>query len=102
MFDPKVNIDRGQQISEEDSKKRYQEEQKQRALERTIRETRREIAGFNGSGLDTEAIKEQKRKLRMKLQEQSDYYMEYCKSKNLKPRNFSLQIGHVSKDTYIE
>lgn len=101
MFDPKVNIDRGQHISEEDSKKIYQEEQKQRALERAIRETRREIAGFNGSGLDTEAIKEQKRKLRMKLQEQSDHYMEYCKSKNLKPRNFSLQIGHVTKDTYI-
>ena len=91
-FYPKINIDRGQQIDPEENKKRYELTQKQRAMERSIRATKREIAGFDGSGLSLDEIKERKRKLRMKLKEQSDKYMDFCKDNGLKPRNFSLKI----------
>lgn len=91
-FYPGINIDRGQQIDPEENKKRYELTRKQRAMERAIRATKREIAGFDGSGLSLDEIKERKRKLRMKLKEQSDKYMDFCKDNGLKPRNFSLKI----------
>lgn len=89
-WNPILNIDKGQQISEEDSKKRYELEQKQRAMERRMREINKELQAQKMN--DTEEGKKRVKALRSRLKDASDKYMEFCKTNGLKPRNYALKI----------
>lgn len=89
-WNPKLNIDRGQTISEEESKERYDLEQKQRAIERRMRDIKREIEAQKQN--DTDEGIERLKVLRSRLKDVSDKYMDFCKTNGLKPRNYALKI----------
>lgn len=90
-FYPGINIDRGSQIDKAKNEERYKLDQKQRAMERAIRETKREYSAFKGVKSDDEEFKKEKKRLRDKLQKQSDRYLDFCQKNGLKPRNMSLR-----------
>ena len=93
MFDPKVNIDRGQEIDPVQNEKMYKLTQQQRALERKIRKIKRQIEALKATDyLDEDAFKEEKKKLNRKLKQASDDYMSFCRINKLKPRNMSLKV----------
>ncbi len=88
-FYPGIQTDDQSHIDKTQNAKRYNAEQKQRAMERAIRKTKRILAGYEQ---DKEYFAEEIRQTKKKLNRQMDAYMDYCKANGLKPRNISLKI----------
>lgn len=88
-FNPDLRTDDNDSIDYEENERRYRLTQRQRALERRIRELRREHEALK-AGTDEEAKKARKA-VKKKLEKKSDEYMDFCKDNDLKPRNWSLQ-----------
>ena len=83
-FYPNIQPDPEPTIDKEANAKRYSEQQRQRALERDIRKTKREIAALEGSGLthipDVQGqLEDAKAKLKVQIQK----YYDYCKAHRL-------------------
>lgn len=77
----------------EENAKRYALDQKQRAMERAIRKTKREYLMLKDNKQDTDAWASAFKASKDRLQAQSDKYMQFCKDNGLKPRNMSLQVA---------
>lgn len=86
-FTPGVNIipDRP---DEEENEKRFKLDQKQRAMERYIRQTKRLLAGAKGIG-DKDLTKQYKQK----LENEMEAYMSFCQQNGLKPRMSALRTA---------
>lgn len=72
----------------EENLKQYEMEQRQRTLERRIRDTKRKLMGYQESG--DEKAYERKAAL---LQQQNAAYNQYCKENNLKKRADRISIA---------
>ena len=88
-----------EQYDSEENRKRYQEEQRQRALERRIRKTKREVMGLK-EAVDKCADERAKFELDMAyqrqsalLQKQNDAYLEYCGKHDLRPLQDRLRVA---------
>lgn len=87
------------QYDTEENRQEYEKEQRQRAMERKIRKTKREVMGYREAmedakdeGLRDELEKGyQKRALR--LQQQNAAYNEYCKDNGLKKQSDRISIA---------
>lgn len=88
-FYPEIQIAEEDRPDLEENERRYNQEQRLRAMERAIRQTKREIEAFS---VDKDKFAEELTKARKKLNKQSDAYMDFCKATGLKPRNMSLKI----------
>lgn len=81
---PNIQLEPEPQIDYEDSRKRYKEQQGQRALERDIRQTKREIAALEGSGLThIPDVQGQLEDAKARLNVQVAKYYSYCKEHHL-------------------
>lgn len=96
LFYPGISINNQIQYDSEENKKRYQQEQKQRAMERGIRLIKRELNVLDGSGLDSAEAKMRKCELKELLQTKDVEYKSYCQKNGLKPLNYRLQVAKVS------
>lgn len=96
LFYPGISINNQIQYDSEENKRRYQQEQKQRTMERGIRLIKRELNGLDSSGLDTEEAKMRKRELKEMLQVKDTEYKIYCQKNGLKPLNYRLQIAKIN------
>lgn len=72
----------------EENLKQYEMEQRQRTLERRIRDTKRKLMGYQASG--DEKAYERKAAL---LQQQNAAYNQYCKENDLKKRSDRISIA---------
>ena len=88
-----------EQYDSEENKKQYEKEQYQRALERRIRKTKREVMGLK-AGVDS--IKDDKAKFAADmdyqrkaalLAKQNAAYRDYCERNNLRPLSDRIQIA---------
>ena len=78
-FYPNIQPDPEPTIDKEANKKRYNEQQHQRALERDIRKTKREIAALEGSGLThIPDVQAQLEDAKLRLKAQTEKYYTYC------------------------
>lgn len=83
----------------EESKKMYEKQQRQRTLERRIRDTKREVMGLK-EAVDKENHKPTKFELDLQyqkksvlLQKQNKAYSDFCERNNLRPLSDRLQIA---------
>lgn len=76
----------------EENEKIYRLEQRARAMERAIRKTKRELAGFKASGRNDDEFRQEKKRIRDLLYKQSEVYMKFCKDNKITPRNMSLKV----------
>jgi hypothetical protein len=88
-----------EQYDSEENRKRYQEEQRQRALERRVRKTKREVMGLK-EAVDKCTDERAKFELDMAyqrqsalLQKQNDAYLEYCGKHELRPLQDRLRVA---------
>lgn len=88
-----------EQYDSEENLEQYKKEQRQRTLERRIRETKREVMGWkeavDNSKTDTEKFAnnlEYQRKAVL-LAKQNKAYNEYCEQNNLRPLSDRIQIA---------
>lgn len=90
-FQPGINIDRGQNVNYEENEKRYKLTQKQRAMERKIRETDRMIAALKAMGdkADPEKLSELVQ-LRKELGRQ---YADFTRENKLPSENWRFAIA---------
>lgn len=72
-FIPGVSIVRGQPQSEEENAKTYEQSQQQRAMERKLREQKRDLMMLKAQGAPDEAIKAQRAKCRATSAEIEDF-----------------------------
>ena len=86
-FVPGVNFQRYFPYPEEENAERYKQFQRQRAMERDIRATKRECMMFNETG-DKEAFD----KASVRLKAQKKKYSDYCKDTGLKQHNDRTQV----------
>lgn len=87
------------QYDTEENRKEYEKEQRQRAMERKIRKTKREVMGYREAmedaedeGLRGELEKEYQRRA-LRLQQQNAAYNEYCKENGLKKQSDRISIA---------
>jgi len=83
MWFPDVNIDNEPPLDDEESKKRYDAEQKQRAMERAMRKTRRRIKALQAIKPQTDEAKAKIKELKQLLKEQGEAYKAFCDENNL-------------------
>jgi hypothetical protein len=93
-FVPGVNIQRNFPQDEEENDEQYQKMQGQRAIEREVRKSKRELAMFDMLG-DKEAFQEASVKLKAKEKKLSLY----CKENNLPRRRNREQVDGFGKST---
>lgn len=100
LFYPGVTVNNNKPIGEAVNKSRYQEEQKQRAMEREIRKTKRTLHALKEADSVNEEpnaeLQKQISEATDRLRKQSDAYMDYCKDTGLKPINWRLQIAKIN------
>lgn len=81
----------GHKITDSENLKRYEDSQKQRAMERGIRKTKRQLIVKQeelawASGADREKRQQEYDKLAYRLQEQNRAYNQYCEEHGLQPQ----------------
>lgn len=88
-----------EQYDSEENLKQYEKEQRQRVLERRIRDTKRQVLGLK-EAVDACESKTLKKELDMDYQrkaallaKQNKAYREYCEQNNLKPLSDRIQIA---------
>ena len=92
QFYPGIQLDDDSRPDLSENEDVYKNTQKQRKMEVAIRKTKRELEGLKASGMYTEELKAEKRRLRQKLSAQTEKYMSFCQENNLKPRNMALKV----------
>lgn len=70
----------------------YQATQKQRAMERNIRATKREIEAQKALGVETPEQKENMQQLRAKLRQQTAEYNQFSRDVNIRPKQNRLSV----------
>nr|DAK67733.1 MAG TPA: minor capsid protein [Caudoviricetes sp.] len=91
-------------IDTEENRKQYEKEQRQRALERRVRKTKREVMGLqeavekckdDAAKFELQQVLDRKSHL---LQRQNKAYSDFCKENDLRPINERLQIAKWSRE----
>lgn len=91
-------------IDTEENRKQYEKEQRQRALERRVRKTKREVMGLQEA---VEKCKDDAAKFELQqaldrksylLSRQNKAYSDFCKQNDLRPLNERLQIAKWSRE----
>lgn len=102
-FDPfweGVSINTWKPIDPEENKQRYELEQKQRAMERKIRNIKRQKNAFdNAESTDEQvqkAIKDKRREINKLLKQQREEYRKFCRDNRLSTDTYRLQIAKVN------
>ena len=102
-FYPGVNINTYKTIATEKNRQRYELEQKQRAMERSIRETKRRQEAFTHADAKDEAlakeIAEKRKQIKERLKKQISEYYDFCKTNRLSRENYRL---YVAKEYGVE
>lgn len=86
-------------ISSEENRKKYEEQQKARAMERRIRKTKRQVVGYQTAyeGLPDGPEKDAAQKTYDKkcdlLRRQNEAYTEYCRTHDMRPLSERLEIA---------
>ena len=91
-FYPGHNENNNEPIDPAENKKAYELSQKQRAMERRIRELKREVEALKGSGNQSEECKEALKAVRAKLSAKAAQYDEFCRINHLSRANWRLKI----------
>lgn len=89
---PDVQTDDDSRPDLDENRKRYELDQKQRAMERAIRKTKKRLNALSTIDRTEEEFLTEKKKTKDLLKQQSDKYMDFCKKNGLKPRNMSLKV----------
>ncbi|MBE5877692.1 MAG: hypothetical protein E7290_12490, partial [Lachnospiraceae bacterium] len=94
-FYPDININTNQGVDKQENEERYRNEQKQRAMERNIRDLkRRELALKHAEGqTDNEEIFRRRTELEEKIDEKREEYIEFCSDNSLIRESHRLQIA---------
>jgi len=82
--DDRPNLDKNEEF--------YKKTQKQRRMEVSIRDTKRELQAFKSCGLKTKEVRAEITRLSDKLKFKTNKYMDFCRENNLKPRNSALFV----------
>lgn len=91
-------------IDTKENREQYEKEQRQRALERRIRKTKREVMGLQEA---VEKCQDKAAKFKLQqaldrksylLQRQNGVYSEFCKKNNLRTQSERLQIARWSRE----
>ena len=90
-FYPDVMDEPKRQVDYDANELRYEQTQKQRAMERQIRATKQEL--LNLQGLETEEAKERIAILKKKRNAQEKALLDYCKKHDLKVQNFRTEVA---------
>lgn len=93
LFYPGISVNNKIQFNAKENERRYENEQKQRSMERAIRNTKRELNVLETSGIDTEESINRRKLLEKQLERQDDRYKDFCKKQGLKPVNYRLQVA---------
>lgn len=93
MFYPGISVNNQIQYDSKENELRYKLEQKQRAMERSIRDVKREIEELNNSGLKSQEAKDRESALKQLLYKRDFAYQTYCSENGLNPLNYRLQIA---------
>ena len=95
LFWPGISVNNNKPIDTEENRQRYKDEQKQRAIERAIRKTKRSLNALQKLEATDPGMQEQFDKERAHLKEllhkQDERYIEFCEEKNLKPAHWRIQ-----------
>lgn len=86
---PGINIDKGSQIDKKENEIKYKLEQRQRAFERAIRKTKREIDALESAGIKGDIPDN----LKVYLSNQIKAYRTFCTKYDLSLSNYRLQIA---------
>lgn len=99
MRNPYVDENGNLKIDAEENRKLYECQQKQRAMERAIRKTKRELL-MKQDEIDMVAetdvkdiLQQEYDRLSYKLRQQNDAYNEFCKEKGLKKQSDRLKVA---------
>lgn len=92
-FYPESQDDTPIRIDEKKNEKTYRDTQKQRAMERNIRATKKDLQMLKALKSNDPEIKDRIKFIRGKLARQSEEYMKFCEDNGLKPRNQALKTG---------
>lgn len=90
---PDINVNTDEPIDRKENEKRFRAEQKQRAMEREMRRTRREIEAQKAIDPQTEETKERIKFLKNLLKRQGERYLSYCNINRLSPAYDRTRIG---------
>ena len=91
-FYPGISIQTEKPIDSEENKKRYEQEQYQRSLERSIRKLKKEKSALDSASNDSQAMKDAKSGVNRRLNAKAQEYDEYCKKNKLPRQNWRLSI----------
>ena len=94
-FYPDININTNKGFDKQENEERYRNEQKQRTMERTIRELKRREAALKHAEnqTDNEEITKRRIELQERIKEKREEYIEFCKDKKLTRESYRLQIA---------
>lgn len=99
-FIPGVSLIRGQPMSEEANKQAYEDSQKQRALERKIREEKRDLMMMKAQGAPDEVIKAQRAKIRQTDDDIDNFCAETGRARRQNREGVYTERKFPSADTY--
>lgn len=99
-FIPGVSLIRGQPMSEEANKQAYEDSQKQRALERKIREEKRDLLMLKAQGAPDEVIKAQRAKIRQTDDDIDNFCAETGRARRQNREGVYTERKFPSADTY--
>ena len=104
LKNPWVNDDGTPRIDPEESRKKYDDQQKQRAMERSIRESKRqivmkqaEIDGLPADSIERANAEADYDKLAHRLKEKNAAYNDFCKENNLTKQSEKVKTVGFSK-----
>lgn len=89
---PGIQTDDDSRPDLEANEERFRLDQKQRLMERKIREAKRILSGIKAAGGKEQEFIDAKRQAKARLYDLTEKYLDFCKSNNLKPRNMSLKV----------
>lgn len=99
-FIPGVSLIRGQPMSEEANAQAYEDSQKQRALERKIREEKRDLMMLKAQGAPDEVIKAQRAKIRQTDDDIDNFCAETGRARRQNREGVYTERKFPSADTY--
>ena len=91
QFYPKINKNTQKPYDSEENRKKYETEQRQRAMERAIRKTRTKIRATEAV-TQTPEVENELQRLRKLLDKQLDAYDKYCSDNHLSKQNYRIRV----------
>lgn len=92
QFYPKINKNIQKPYDSEENRKKYETEQRQRAMERAIRKTRTKIKATEAV-TQTPEVENELQRLRKLLDKQLEAYDKYCSDNHLSKQNYRIRVA---------